>query len=477
MPEPRLHRGLLAWLRLPHRTARFRLTAVFCGLFFLSGAALLAVTFGLFERATALNTPRLPRVPRTPAIRELLNTRAIDRLLAQPSLTSPGVAYSNGLVPKNLQPPLATIEHLFATNGPLRSNHRLVTAVSQLTHNEHQLTLSQRHLTQAVNQLAQAVHQVVRASVLEAAQRASDAHQLLVDSGIALVIVAVLSGSAAWLLAGSTLRPIRTITRTARRISSSSLHERLALKGPQDELKELGDTLDDLFGRLEGAFEAQQHFVANASHELRTPITADRNLLQVALDDPQTSTEAWRSAARELLASNDEQKHLIDALLALASSESGLTTPEPVELDAIVAEMLLELEPDADRLGICIDKAIAAAPLDGDPVLLRRLVLNLLTNAICHNKLDGSVRVQTGTHGDRTYLSVTNTGPPIPPQEVHRLFQPFQRLDPRRTHHKDGHGLGLSIVRAIAASHGAEVTAPAPPDGGLSLSVTFTRGR
>ena len=175
-----------------------------------------------------------------------------------------------------------------------------------------------------MHQLAQSVHQLAQAGTVQAAQRATDSHQLLVNSGIALAIVAVLALLAGWLVAGRMLRPIRTITRTARRISSTSLHERLALDGPEDELKELGDTLDGLFARLEVAFEAQRHFVANASHELRTPLTAERTLLQVALDDPGTTTAAWRSTAQEVLASSDEQARLIEALLTLASSESGL---------------------------------------------------------------------------------------------------------------------------------------------------------
>jgi signal transduction histidine kinase len=185
------------------------------------------------------------------------------------------------------------------------------------------------------------------------------------------------------------LRPIRTITRTARRISSTSLHERLDLDGPEDELKELGDTLDSLFARLEAAFEAQRHFVANASHELRTPLTAERTLLQVALDDPDTTTAAWRSTAQEVLASSDEQARLIEALLTLASSESGLTGREPVDLAATVASSLVDLQPEIDRLGIHLDAATEPAPLDGDPLLVERLVANLLTNAVGHNVADG----------------------------------------------------------------------------------------
>lgn len=191
--------------------------------------------------------------------------------------------------------------------------------MTPLTRDQQQLANDQHRLSLAVNQLARAVHQVAQAGSVQAAQRAADSHQLLVNSGIALAIVAVLALGAGWLVAGRMLRPIRTITRTARRISSASLHERLALDGPADELKELGDTLDDLFGRLDAAFEAQRHFVANASHELRTPLTAERNLLQVALDDPDTSADTWRSTAEELLASNDEQKQLIEALLALGT--------------------------------------------------------------------------------------------------------------------------------------------------------------
>ncbi len=275
----------------------------------------------------------------------------------------------------------------------------------------------------------------------------------------------MLAVAAGWLVAGRMLRPIRTITRTARRISSVSLHERLALDGPEDELKELGDTLDSLFARLEAAFEAQRHFVANASHELRTPLTAERTLLQVALDDPGTTTAAWRSTAQEVLASSDEQARLIEALLTLASSESGLTGRQPVDLAATVTETLTGLAPETGRLGIGIDAVTEPATLDGDPLLIERLVANLLTNAVCHNTPGGRAEVRTGTKNGQAVLSVTNTGPLIPPADVERLFQPFQRLDPRRATYKDGHGLGLSIVWAIATAH----------DGGLRVSVSFPK--
>ena len=317
------------------------------------------------------------------------------------------------------------------------------------------------------------MHQLAQTGPALVAQRAVDSHQLLVNSGIALAIVAVPALVAGWIVAGRMLRPIRTVTRTARRISSANLHERLALDGPEDELKELGDTLDDLFGRLDAAFEAQRHFVANASHELRTPLTAERTLLQVALDDPDTTIAAWPSTAKEVLASSDEQARLIEALLTLASSESGLDGRKPVDLAASVMAALVGLQPEIDRLGIHIDEVTTPAALEGDPLLVERLVVNLLANAVRHNVVDGRVEVVTEVTEGKPVLSATNTGPLIPPAEVDRLFQPFQRLDPRRAHYKDGHGLGLSTVRAIATAQHASIKAHPMPDGGLSVSVVF----
>jgi signal transduction histidine kinase len=317
-----------------------------------------------------------------------------------------------------------------------------------------------------------AAHQsIARAGA--SAQAVTDRHDLLVDFAIALAIVAVLALLLGWFFAGRMLRPVRTITATARRISASNLNERLALDDADEEFKELGDTLDDLFARLEAAFDAQQHFVANASHELRTPLTAERTLLQVALDDPHTTNASWRSTAREVLASNDEQERLIEALLTLASSEGGLDHPERIDLSVICRDVLARPDLDTDTLGLHVDSTIRSAPLDGDPRLIERLVANLVDNAVAHNTVAGHIRVCTTATDGSAVLSVTNTGPPIPPTEIDRLFQPFQRLEPRRTHHKDRHGLGLSIVRAIATAHGAIVTADPNRQGGLTVEVTF----
>jgi signal transduction histidine kinase len=457
MPISRREVRRPTWLHVPRRTARIRLTALYGGLFLTSGAALVAATYLLFERATAFTKPALPQVPRAPSLQDLENLPLSKAYAA--------VANDQGQVVhilKLLGQPAGT--------GPLSSTNRPLTGPAFL---ESGLEQDQHRLAQATNHLAQAVHQLAQAGSIQAAQRATDSHELLVNSAIALGIVAVLALLAGWLVAGRMLRPIRTITRTARRISSTSLHERLALGGPQDELKELGDTLDGLFARLEGAFDAQQHFVANASHELRTPLTAERNLLQVALDDPGTSNAEWRATAEEVLASNDEQAHLIDALLTLASSEGGLSELEPVDLAPLVEETLAGLQSEITRIEIRIDEATEPALLDGDSLLVERLVVNLLTNAVRHNLVGGDMKVMTGVSEDRAFLSVTNRGPVIPCSEVERLFQPFQRLDPRRAIYKDGHGLGLSIVRTIASAHGASITADPVPEGGLSVRVSF----
>jgi signal transduction histidine kinase len=301
-------------------------------------------------------------------------------------------------------------------------------------------------------------------------QQQADLHQLRVDFSVALIGVAVIAAFLGWFVAGRVLRPLRAITAAARRISATNLHERLALKGANDEFKRLGDTLDDLFARLEAAFEAQRHFVANASHELRTPVTRERALL--ALADSSTP-ELWQSVREKLLASNHEQERLIEALLALASSEGGLDHRERTDLADICEAVLSRPTLGTERLGLAVEASVFPAPLEGDPTLLERLVANLVDNAVGHNVAGGHVKVSTGMKEDKAMLSVTNTGPFVPPREVDRLFQPFQRLDGRRTHHKNGHGLGLSIVRAIVAAHGGTITADSLPGGGLTVDVTF----
>jgi signal transduction histidine kinase len=324
------------------------------------------------------------------------------------------------------------------------------------------------------SKLTTAIEQATEAAINAGnSQVAFDRQVLLIASAIALGVFAVAAAAIGWLLAGRVLRPLSTMTAAARRISASTLHERLALHGPDDELKELADTLDGLFARLEASFAAQQRFAANASHELRTPLTRERTLLQVTLADPAATTATWQAVSRELLASNAEQEHLIEALLALASSEAGPGEREPADLAAITSAALAAARPAIGRLGLHVHASIQPAILDGDPLLVQQLVTNLIDNAVRHNIPGGDIQASTGTSSGHAVLSVTSSGQVIPPAEVDRLFQPFQRLGPRLARRDGGHGLGLSIVRAIATAHGATITAQPRPGGGLAIDVTF----
>jgi signal transduction histidine kinase len=290
---------------------------------------------------------------------------------------------------------------------------------------------------------------------------------LLGVSAVALVIVAFLALVLGWEVAGGVLRPLRTITSRTRRISATNLQERLALEGPADELHELSDTIDALLARLEAAFEAQRQFVANASHELRTPLTRQRALIEVALDDPEATISSMRAACRRVLAAGDQQERLIEGLLTLARSQRGLDRRERVDL-AVVASDLVEGVSE-----VKVEAELSPAPAYGDPRLVERLVTNLIDNAVRHNVVGGWVKVTTRREGDRSVLAVANGGPVLPRAEIARLFQPFQRFGGERTGVRDGHGLGLSIVAAIADAHNAELRADPGTEGGLVVWVAF----
>lgn len=292
---------------------------------------------------------------------------------------------------------------------------------------------------------------------------------------VALALVAV-GVATAWWLAGRFLRPLRTMTAAAREISATNLNRRLSLAGPDDELTELGRTLDDLFGRLQASFHSQRQFVANASHELRTPLAGQRTLLQVALADPEADAQALRQACEEALALSGRQEGLIDALLTLATGERGIEHWAPFDLARLCQVAVENQRREAQRRGVLLQARLDPAIAGGDPSLAESLIANLLQNATRHNVTGGSVQVSTGTTPDGPRLRVVNTGPVIPAADVERLFQPFQRLGGERLGGADGHGLGLAIVQAIADAHGAALTARSAPQGGLEVEVTFRAG-
>ena len=309
--------------------------------------------------------------------------------------------------------------------------------------------------------------------IVVARQRGADLNHLEVESGIALGIMALISALLGWLVAGRVLRPLRTITAAAQEISEASLHRRLSLPGPRDELRQLADTIDGLLARLEGAFDAQRRFVANASHELRTPLTAARALLEMALSDRHATLDTFRETCLQVLRENEYQEELIDALLTLAQSQRGLDRREPVDLAQIAHGVVDARSLDAAANGLRVKTDIAPAVTMGDPRLVERLVSNLVENAIRHNTHEGWVQIEARAEANVAVLEVTNSGPEVQADAVDRLLQPFQRLGANRTGHGEGLGLGLSIVAAIAAAHDAELTVRPRAGGGLLVAVRF----
>jgi signal transduction histidine kinase len=306
--------------------------------------------------------------------------------------------------------------------------------------------------------------------------RVEELHRLEIESAIALGIMAVLSALLGWFVAGRALRPLRTITSSAREISAASLDKRLALDGPADELKDLGDTIDALLARLEDSFTAQRAFVANASHELRTPLALSRAMLGFALADPDLTFAALKATCQEVFDAGSDHELLIEALLTLARSQQGLEHRQPVNLAEAVEDVISAPLPPGITDGVTIDTALNPAWVSGDPRLIRQLVTNLVENALSHNFPDGEIHVSVEARESHAILTVDNTGRHVPADQIERLLQPFQRLTPDRTHHSTGYGLGLSIVRAITTAHNATLQIQPNPDGGLHVRVSFPIG-
>jgi signal transduction histidine kinase len=294
---------------------------------------------------------------------------------------------------------------------------------------------------------------------------------MLALPGSALAIMAVISLVFGWLIAGRMLRPVLTMTERLHRISERNVHERLSLPGPRNEVKDLADTVDGLLGRLETALDTHKRFVANAAHELRTPLTIERALLEEPLIDDAATLESFRENFARLLVITDQRTRLLESLLTLASSEY---TPGPtgqIDLTELIDEALRDRADEIGRRELRVERTLRPVRIPGDRPLLARLLANLVDNAIHYNVDGGTVEIGVRRRIGRVVLSVANTGQAVPSDQVDRLFEPFQRL--HRVADDGHHGLGLSIVRAIATVHGAELTAGARPDGGLAVEVAF----
>jgi signal transduction histidine kinase len=442
--RPRL-RGLVprAWLRLPRRTVRLRLAALYAALFLVSGAGLLTITYELVAHELPSNKSQVS-FGRSGSLQAQAPVAGAGGsvVIAGPGAAQAGAQSCAGIGDR--------------TSASLPSPDQVYQCVGYL-----------------------------RSSVT--AQHDRDLGNLLIGSCVALCVMTIAALGFGWLMAGRVLRPLRTITSTARNISACNLHERLALAGPDDELKELGDTFDGLLGRLEAAFDAQRRFVANASHELRTPLARQRTLVEVALAEPEPTVAALRDVCERVLVAGDQQERLIEALLTLARSQRGLDQWEPIDLAALTADVLQARQAEAGAKNLQVSCTVAsgamgpagaAAVLLGDAPLAERLVANLVDNAIRHNLPGGWISLRVAAAVGQAVLTVANSGPVVPPGEVSRLFAPFQRLSAARgvsSGQRDGQGLGLSIVSAIAAAHGADLEALARPDGGLHIELRFPR--
>jgi signal transduction histidine kinase len=395
-------------------TVRLRLTAWYASIFLLGGAVLLAISYVIVSR----NTTNFP-------------TRVGERLTA--------------------------------TNGALRGVTQVrvqvrPTVPAQLRGPDRQTFLRLERARQAAER-----------------QVTADIHrQTAIDFALALLGTTLLSLLAGWIVAGRALRPVARITATARRVAAEGdLGERIALDGPADELRELADTFDGMLARLDRTFASQRSFVANASHELRTPLAVMRAEIEERLDDPYSSESDLREMAAVVHDAVGRSEALITSLLTLARGQDALRRPEGVDLAEVVRSVVTRREPDAAERGISIEVVGLPAHCRGDRELLERLVANLVENALRYNHIGGFVRLETDQSDDNANLRVSNSGEVVPADAVPHLFEPFFRVDSSRSRDRGGAGLGLSIVAAVAATHGGAASAEVREGGGLVVSVTL----
>ena len=385
--------------RLPARTVRLRLTALYGALFLLCGAALLAITNALVRHSAAL-----PRPPHGVTI-------AVQM--------SPGAS-----IPPNSPPHMGDNAQLGQTGA--------------------------------------------------AAAHAAVFHQLLVQSGVALAVMAVAAILLGWFVAGRVLKPLQTITTTVQQITATNLHKRLALDGPDDELRALSKTFDDLLARLETSFDAQRRFVANASHELRTPLTMMRTALDVATGKPTPPPPEVHVLAAKIRRGLNQADLLLESFLTLARADhASLAQDVTVDLDEAAFDALACHSRAISDMGLRIERALRAAPVAGSQVLLVRMVNNIIENAVRHNEPNGWIQVVTRTDATSAWLIVETGGRLLDEQQVRDLAQPFRRIGPERTGSDNGVGLGLSIVAAVAAAHHGTLSLQARDGGGLRVAVTL----
>ena len=305
-----------------------------------------------------------------------------------------------------------------------------------------------------------------------AAEIAAQGRETVLIVGLIAFPLQVLAGAwLSWVLIGRTLRPLSTLTKTARALSESSLDQRIRLTGPRDEVADLADTFDDMLGRLQAAFDAERRFVANASHELRTPLAVIRTEVEVTMADPAADEAELRRMGEIVLEATERANRLLTSLLLLARTQArGVSVQQQVDLSDLIDPALRAVDDERAERHLSVTVDAASAPVFGDPALLERLVGNLVENAVRHNLPGGWIEIRTQTVGTSGVLEVASTGSLIDEETLAELFEPFRQGQRARTGHR-GTGLGLSIVRAVVAAHGGTVDASAIPGGGLRVTV------
>ncbi|MFE4540400.1 ATP-binding protein [Streptomyces scopuliridis] len=453
-------------------TIRARLTLTYAGLFAVAGAALIGLLY-LFMNYGPTYAPDLVRVPFPPSASAAEDTSAAEEAGAAPSVPT-GASDEAGAVP----------------SAPTGAGHEAGVAPSEesrgaSTHEGAEPGQAPRNGTDdgaapdtgssaAPDTGASEARPTTGVISFEVASKADFLYALLIFSAVALLVLLVIAVFVGWFVAGRMLAPLQRITTTARSIAGSTLHERIALTGPKDEIRELADTFDAMLQRLDKVFQAQSRFAANASHELRTPLAGMRTILQVALAAP----EEYRleDLGPDLLTLNRRSTEITEALLVLARADHGAIAEEVVELGALAREVCIQAAPTAEA-GVALTASVGRGRVLGDRVLLRQLVTNLVDNAVRHNHPGGTVTVAVDERpGDEVRLVVRNTGRKMNRTEADRILEPFHRLDTRQTNRSGqptGHGLGLAIVESIVRAHNGTLHAEPLQAGGLDITVTL----
>jgi signal transduction histidine kinase len=450
-----------------------RLTALYGALFLASGAALLAITYGLladqrvpaqFNVIRASNGTLKAVVAKPAAQKEVLRFAACMR--------------AHGVGTKLTFTPNSGSLQIQAGPGTDAYRSALKACAPQFGANVGYLPLATLALSgppaaflQPARISGKAGQEVVQTGVAAILPTKGELNRLLVESGIALGVMAIVSIGLGWVMAGRALQPLRAMTSTARQISEENLHERLAVSGPADEMRDLGETINGLLGGLEKAFEGQRRFVANASHELRTPLAMMRTSLDVAMGKPSPSPDVHVLAGK-LEEGLDQADRLLDGLLLLARAQRGALGEETdVPLEGLVGDALDARSSDISRLGLNVENTVVPAEVWGNETLLARLVFNLVDNAVRHNVAGGVVHISNDRENGMARLVVANSGQEIDEERLAELGEPFRRLGTERVADGNGAGLGLSIARAIAEAHGGVLRLHPRPEGGLVVVV------